>query len=65
MNKIITYLLLPLLMLTSISTFGQISEPHCGTDEFLHKMYEKDPDLIKRMAKSFEKPSEKRRLWNI
>ena len=46
----------PMLTLTSIITFGQNETGKCGIHYYMDELYKNDPDLKKRVEKSFETP---------
>ena len=45
MNKLFTYLILPLVALISLNSFAQNEHFQCGLDEQLRKLYAEDPKL--------------------
>ena len=45
MNKLFTYLILPLVALISLNSFAQTEHFQCGLDEQLRKLYAEDPQL--------------------
>jgi len=57
MNKLITFLMFPMLTIISVSTFGQQTEHgQCGINHYMEELYKNDPDLKKRIEKHFETP---------
>ncbi len=54
MNKLFTYLILPLVALISLNSFAQTGHFQCGSDERLRELYAADPKLEADQAKMLQ-----------